>query len=110
MITEAALTFRDAYHARADLVAENADWSPTIALVATDTGETLVLKLEAGRVTSLAGVDPTLTVSANAQVLADILALKLGPNTPYLFGELVVRGAEADFLRLDYLASRLCPD
>lgn len=120
MIAEAALKFRDRYHAREDLVAENSDWSPTIALVATDTGESLVMTLKAGRVTSAAPLDPargterpsapTLIVSAVAQVLRDILDLKLGPNDPYLFGDLVVRGPEADFLRLDYLASRLCPE
>ena len=30
-------------------------------------------------------------------------------NEPYLFGELSVMGAEADFVRLDYIVSRLCP-
>ena len=31
------------------------------------------------------------------------------PNEPYLFGELTVRGPEADFVRLDYIATELCP-
>lgn len=112
MITEAALRFRDAYHARADLVAENADWSPTIALVASDTGEALALKLTAGRVVECCTHtrEGDVVITATAQTLCDILELRVGPNGPYLFGDLVVRGPEADFLRLDYLATRLCPE
>lgn len=110
-IKAAALRFRDAYHARADLLADNTDWSPTIALVATDTGEAVALTLKAGRVIACTSTDEgDLVVRADAQTLTDILELKLGPNGPYLFGDLTVRGAEADFLRLDYLASRLCPE
>jgi hypothetical protein len=51
---------------------------------------------------------PTLEISGDQQTLCDVLELRRDPNEPYLFGELVVRGPEADFLRLDYIASRLC--
>lgn len=109
-VLSSALKFRDAYHARPDLIAEHTDWSPTIALVAHDTGEAIALTLQAGRVIACHTgiVSGDLVVSADARTLVDILELKLGPNGPYLFGELTVRGAEADFLRLDYLATRLC--
>ena len=52
---------------------------------------------------------PTLVVSADQRTLEGVLRLRLGPNEPYLFGELTVRGPEADFVRLDYIASVLCP-
>ena len=45
-LSRAALRFRDAYHARADLVAEQADWTKTIALVATDTGEAVDIYID----------------------------------------------------------------
>jgi hypothetical protein len=50
----------------------------------------------------------TLEISGELRTLCDVLELRRDPNEPYLFGELVVRGPEADFLRLDYIASKLC--
>jgi hypothetical protein len=103
--------FAAAYHARPDLVTEQADWSPTIVLVAADSGETLALRVQHGRIAevrpSAAAAD--LVITADHATLCDILELRRGPNEPYLFGELTVRGREADFLRLDYLTGVLCP-
>ena len=108
----AALRFRDAYHARADLVAEQLDWSKTIALVATDTGESVAVRIAAGRIVECVAHQAAgdVVITSDAKTLCDILDLRQGPNEPYLFGELVVRGPEADFLRLDYLTARLCPE
>lgn len=112
LLTQAALRFRDAYHARADLVAEQADWTRTIALVAADTGESVAVRISSGRIVACVerAFEGDVVISSSEQTLCDILDLRQGPNEPYLFGDLVVRGPEADFLRLDYLTSQLCPE
>ena len=111
-LTRAAHRFRDAYHARLDLVSEQADWTRTIALVASDTGDSVAVQIDAGRVVACVEQSATgdVVITADARTLCDILELRQGPNEPYLFGDLVVRGPAADFVRLDYLASRLCPE
>jgi hypothetical protein len=100
--------FLRAYQARPELVAEQRGWSPVIALEATDTGARAAVALADGRVAGKSDAAPTLEISGDLQTLCDVLELRRDPNEPYLFGELVVRGPEADFLRLDYIASRLC--
>jgi hypothetical protein len=102
-------TFLRAYEGQPALVAEQRGWSPVIALAALDTGARAAVALTDGRVAGV-GVTtpPTLEISGDQQVLCEVLELRRDPNEPYLFGELLVRGPEADFLRLDYIASRLC--
>jgi hypothetical protein len=102
--------FVEAYEARPDLVAEQRGWSPVIALGANDAGARVVVALEDGRVVPVAverGA-PTLEITGGLDTLCDVLTLRRDPNEPYLFGELSVRGAEGDFMRLDYIVSRLC--
>src|SRR5262245_43503948 len=100
--------FAAAYNARADLVAEQRGWSRTISLEAADTGETAAVRVADGRII---GVAPTagadLVITSDAATLCDILELRRGPADPYLFGELTVRGPEADLLRLDYVTEAL---
>jgi len=110
-LDDAVAVFLDAYRARPALVAQQAGWSPTIALRATDTGAGAAVRFEDGRAQALeqATDPPTLVVSADQRTLEGVLRLRLGPNEPYLFGELTVQGPEADFVRLDYIASALCP-
>jgi putative sterol carrier protein len=100
--------FLRAYEDHPALVAEQRGWSPVIALAATDTDARATVSLDDGRVAPERAAPPTLQISGTLQVLCDVLDRRLDPNEPYLFGELVVRGAEADFVRLDYVASRLC--
>ena len=101
--------FLRAYQAQPALVAEQRGWSPVIALRATDTDARAAVALSDGRVAGLGETAAaTLEISGELQTLCDVLELRRDPNEPYLFGELVVRGPEADFLRLDYIASRLC--
>ena len=103
--------FLAAYEARPELVAEQRGWSPVIALAASDTAARVVVSLDDGRVARLGGAPApaTLQITGDLDTLCDVLMLKRDPNEPYLFGELLVVGAEADFVRLDYIASRLCP-
>jgi hypothetical protein len=98
------------YAAAPVLVAEQAGWTLTIALSASDTEEAVGVRVEDGRVVEVGPLrEPgQLTVVAGAETLIDVLELKRSPNEAYVFGELVVRGQEADFVRLDYVASALC--
>lgn len=107
-------SFTAAYHARPDLIAGQRGWSRTILLQAADTRESIVLRIEDGRIAparpdSTEAERPELCITADAATLCDILELRLGPNEPYLFGELTVQGSEADLLRLDYITDVLCP-
>jgi hypothetical protein len=109
---EAALVyFLRAYEARLDLVAEQRGWSPIIALAATEGCARIAVALRDGQVAEVGepAASPTLEISGPLATLCDILELRRDPNEPYLFGEITVAGPEADFVRLDYIASRLCP-
>ena len=110
-LDDALAVFLDAYRARPALAAQQAGWSPTIALRATDTGASACVRFADGRPQAAALTDdpPTLVVSSDQRTLEEVLRLRLGPNEPYLFGELTVSGPEADFVRLDYIATVLCP-
>jgi hypothetical protein len=110
-LVEALAFFLDAYQARPELVAEQRGWSPIILLAANDAVARVAVALEDGRVVPVHG-DPseaTLEITGGIDTLCDVLTLRRDPNEPYLFGELSVMGAEADFVRLDYIVSRLCP-
>jgi hypothetical protein len=102
--------FLRAYGDRPDLIADQQGWSPTIELRATDSQARITVRFVDGRPRALPEPvpSPTLVVSSDERTLCDVLRLKLSPNEPYLFGELTVRGPEADFVRLDYIASELC--
>ena len=108
-LERALACFLSAYEARPELVTEQRGWSPIIALSATDTPARVAVALADGRVAGAGQADDaTLEITGELRTLCDVLELRRDPNEPYLFGELVVRGAEADFVRLDYIASRLC--
>lgn len=109
-LTQALSSFVDSYHACDWLVAEQSDWSCAICLESRDTPDLVRLEIESGRVVRFANaiIDRSLIVRSNLAVLVDILTFRLDPNEPYLFGELTVEGAEEDFMRLDYIVTRLC--
>jgi hypothetical protein len=46
-----------------------------------------------------------LLVKAEEATLLDILEFRRDQNEPFLFGELTIQGAEAYFLRLDYVVT-----
>ena len=100
-----------AYEAQPELVAEQRGWNPVIALPASDAPARVVVSLDDGRVARVgaAGAARRWRSPAASTRCATSSTLRRDPNEPYLFGELVVVGAEADFVRLDYIASRLCP-
>ena len=109
----AAANFVTSYHSDRALVDEQQGWSPVIALIADDTGDAVTLALRDGQVAEIfngrAAREVNVEIRSDHATLCDILELRRGPNEPYLFGELTVQGPEADFVRLDYIVSRLCP-
>lgn len=109
-LARSAACFVETYHAHRALVEEQRGWSLTVVLAARDTGEAVALRIVDGRVVGMREErEGTIVITADAATLRDILELARGPSEPYLFGELTVRGPEADFVRLDYIATVLCP-
>ena len=110
VLARAAERFAAAYHADRVLCAGQADWDCVIRLQASDAGERTLMAVRQGRVDVRPddGGECDLEVRAPLGILLDILALRLNPNEPYVFGELTVIGAEADFMRVDYVAGMLC--
>ena len=103
--------FVNLYHQDEKLSKDYSNWHCSICLVASDSKETIHLQIEGGLVTQI-GSQPEsidLTVTAEEEVLTDILELHRDPNEPYIFGELTVQGEEEHFMRLDYIVSTLCP-
>ncbi len=111
VLSRALDDFVATYHAAEQLVEQHNEWDSKIALVAEDSGETITLEVEQGRVSSMGQpMDAAdLIVTASQEVLQDILELRRDPNEPYMFGELTVQGAEEHFMRLDYIVTMLCP-
>jgi hypothetical protein len=108
----AAVFFARTYNAREDLVAEQRGWTRVIVLCAHDTDEAVAVHVHDGRVVDVRerAAPADVVITADAATLRDILELRRSPNEPYLFGDLTVRGSEADYLRLDYITERLCPE
>lgn len=109
-LNQALYNFVAIYHATENLVLEQEDWQCAIKLFATDSQETLTLRLVNGRVIEIDHnfIQEDLLVKAEEATLLDILEFRRDPNEPYLFGELTIQGAEAHFLRLDYVVTQLC--
>ena len=110
LLAQALQDFVDSYHADDALVADQSSWSCDISLVAQDISESVHLNIEDGRVVDIgAGASGrSLVIRSDLAVLLDILEFRRDPNEPYLFGELTVRGGEDDFMRLDYIVTKLC--
>ena len=109
-LAQALQAFVDSYHACDKLVAEQSGWSCGICLEAQDSSDVVYLNVEDGRVVYI-GTDASyraLVIRSEVAVLLDILEFRRDPNEPYLFGELTVQGTEEDFMRLDYIATKLC--
>jgi hypothetical protein len=110
-LLSSAAHFAALYNARRDLVEEQTGWGPTIVLCAADTGAAVTVRVADGTIVEVREGDGPgdVVITADQTMLCDVLELRRGPNEPYLWGELTVRGPEADFIRLDYITERLCP-
>jgi len=109
-LVDAAVNFVTAYHAHEKLVSGQEDWDCLMSLHASDTLQHVTIAVRKGRASVLqeSPGKHNLVVTSSAQILLDILHLRLNPNQPYIFGELTVSGRETDFTRVDYIASVLC--
>jgi putative sterol carrier protein len=98
------------YHEAHSLVEQNKDWDSRVSLVAADSGESINLQVRNGQVTAIGEPlqEVDLVITANENILLDILELRRDPNEPYMFGELTVQGDERHFMRLDYIVTMLC--
>lgn len=109
-LADALARFVAHYQADTDLVADMGGWSCGIRLETHDEGSSVYLGIADGRAVRL-GAEPveySLVIRADLQILLDILEFRRDPNEPYLFGDLTIQGSEEDFMRLDYLVTRLC--
>ena len=109
-LRQALRGFVESYHACDALVAEQSAWCCGIRLESQDSPDVAHLEIEAGRVVQIASAvsSCSLVVRSELAVLVDILTFRRDPNEAYLFVELTVEGAEEDFMRLDYIVTRLC--
>jgi hypothetical protein len=110
-LAESMQTFRAAYEAKTELINGLRGWTKVIVLVASDCEESVALHICEGRIVACVEREREgdVVITSDLATLRDILELRRGPNEPYLFGDLLVRGPEEDFLRLDYITAVLGP-
>ncbi len=83
-------------------------WSRLVHFRALDTGDAFTVRIRNGEIVGTsAGAtgEPDLVISATSEDLCDMFWGDLNPAQKYLNGEIVVRGAAADVMRIDAMAS-----
>jgi putative sterol carrier protein len=84
------------------------DWTRIVHFRASDTGDSFAVRIENGEIVSRtadAKGDADLVVSASSEDLCDLFWGDLNPVQKYLTGEIQVRGAAADVMRIDAMSS-----
>src|SRR2546426_12758545 len=99
-LARSATHFADVYNANEKLVREQQGWTRAIVLLASDSGEAVTIRVDDGRILAVLdrNCDGDVLITSDDATLRDILELRRSPNEPYMFGELTVKGPEADFL------------
>jgi putative sterol carrier protein len=88
-------------------------WSRLIHFRALETGDAFTARIHNGEIVSTdAGAtgEPDLVVSATSEDLCDMFWGDLNPAQKYLNGEIVIRGAAEDVMRIDAMASLMWAD
>lgn len=88
-------------------------WSRLIHFRTLDTAETFTVRIANGEIVGIdagAAGQPDLEVSARSEDLCDLFWGDLNPTKKYLNGEIVIRGAAADVMRIDAMASLIWAD
>jgi len=83
-------------------------WSRLVHFRALDTADAFTVRIEDGAIVDSgpgAAGEPDLVVSATSEDLCDMFWGDLNPAQKYLNGEIVIRGAAADVMRIDAMAS-----
>lgn len=106
-IVEALIDFSSRCNANAKLRKMLRDWSRCVQFLAQDTGDVFTVGIDSGEITSRAvGAEgiADLVVSATSEDLCDLFWGDLNPAQKYLNGEIQVRGAAADVMRIDAMS------
>ncbi len=88
-------------------------WSRVIQFLALDTGDAFTVRIVDGEIVGHGGGavgEADLVVSASSEDLCDLFWGDLNPTQKYLSGEIVIRGAAADVMRIDAMASLIWAD
>jgi len=88
-------------------------WSRVIHFRAQDTGDAFTVRIDDGEIVRTeagAAGEADLVVSAASEDLCDMFWGDLNPAQKYLNGEIAVRGAAADVMRIDAMASLIWAD
>jgi putative sterol carrier protein len=110
-IIEALADFATRCNANAKLRKMLREWSRTVYFQATDTGDGFTVVIRSGEIIAAgAGGAPDLVVSATSEDLCDLFWGDLNPAQKYLNGEIQVRGAAADVMRIDAMSSLMWSD
>jgi len=89
------------------------DWSRLVVFQASDTGDEFTMEVTNGRIVAAGAgtsAQADLIVSATSEDLCDLLWGDLNPTQKYLNGEIVIRGAAADVMRIDAMSSFIWSD
>jgi putative sterol carrier protein len=89
------------------------DWTRRIQFEAADTGDRFTMEVVAGEVVSVApglAGNPDIVVSASSEDLCDMFWGDLNPTQKYLRGEILVKAAPEDVMRLDAIAMVIWPE
>ena len=89
------------------------DWSRRLHFLAPDTGDTFTMEVSAGEImTFSAGAlgTPDIVVTAPSEDLCDMFWGDLNPSRKYLRGEIQVKAAPEDVMRLDAITAVIWPE
>jgi putative sterol carrier protein len=106
-IIEAFAEWQRVSNANERLVRMLRGWEKVIVLEATDTGRTYTATVADQQVAGIAvgaAAVADLVVTATSEDLCDLFWGDLNPSAKYVAGEIVLRGSQADVLRLDALS------
>jgi|BEDMetMinimDraft_2_1075160.scaffolds.fasta_scaffold04057_3 putative sterol carrier protein len=97
--------FARSFNERPELAEMTQGWDRVILLRAHEAGWTRALAVRAGRLSVLDSQETPssadIVLEAPSDTLAAIFSGELSPTEPYLDGTLLVRGSEADMMKLD---------
>jgi putative sterol carrier protein len=84
------------------------NWSRLVHFHASDIGVSFTVRIDKGEIVATesgATGEPDLVITATSEDLCDMFWGDLNPVQKYLNGEIAVRGAAADVMRVDAMAS-----
>lgn len=89
------------------------DWTRRLHFHATDSGDWFTMAVVAGEITACAAGqegEPDIVVQASSEDLCDMFWGDLNPSSKYLRGEIIVKAAPEDVMRLDAITMIIWPE